>query len=229
MIGHMKSRFSFSLLPLLAAGLLLLSTSCNKTTTETEADARRTTNKAEQELAELREWAKDKANDVDSTADRKGPQIKDEFKQRSAELEANLDSLSEESKAEYKELKRRFENWQSHNKQRSDMPLQPEKLDSITALLLGSNAALDITWVPTQVRSKYETFIKNVRQHQSSWTAADWDYVDAVYREMNLKKDPLEDNLSPADRLRIKGLQAEYLALEAKKDAKDLHQQVKDN
>ncbi|WP_066504931.1 hypothetical protein [Rufibacter sp. DG15C] len=225
----MKSRFSFSLLPIMAAGFLCFGTSCNKTTSETEADARRTTNKAEQELAELREWAKDKAKDVDSTAERKGPQVKEEFKQRSAELEANLDSLSEESKEEYKELKRRFENWQSQNKQRSDMPLQPEKLDSITALLLGSSAALDITWIPTQVRSKYETFTKNVRQHQSSWTASDWDYVDAVYREMNIKKDPLEDNLSPADRLRIKGLQAEYLALEAKKDAKDLHQQIKDN
>ncbi|GAA4315791.1 hypothetical protein [Nibribacter koreensis] len=224
----MKSRFSFSLLPLLAAGILFLGTSCNKTASEAEADAQRTTNKAEQELAELREWAKDKANDVDSTADRKGPQVKEEFKQRSAKLEANLDSLSAESKEEYKELKRRFENWQSHNKQRSDMPLQPEKLENFTFLLLGSKVALDVTWAPGQVRNKYETFLTNVRQRQSGWTAADWDYVDAVYRQMNAKKDPLEDNLSPADRLRIKGLQAEYLALEAKKDAKDLHQQLKD-
>ena len=224
----MKSRFSLSLLHLAAAGLLLTTAACNKTPNEREAAAERTTNKAEQELAELREWAKDKANDADSTAERKGPEVKEEFKQRSAELEANLDSLSAESKEEYKELKRRFENWQSHNKQRSDMPLQAEKLDSITALLLGSKATLDITWAPTQVRSKYETFITNVRRHQSSWTASDWDYVDAVYRQMNEKKEPLEDNLSPADRLRIKGLQAEFLALEAKKDAKDLHQQIKD-
>ncbi|QHL87146.1 hypothetical protein GU926_06755 [Nibribacter ruber] len=224
----MKSRFSFPFLPLLAAGLLLASTGCNKTSSEAEADAHRAGSKAEQELAELREWAKDKANDADSTADRKGPEIKEEFKQRSAALEANLDSLSEESKEEYKELKRRFENWQSHTTQRSQMPLRASKLDSITVLLMGSKTAMDSTWAPTKVRDKYEIFIRNVRQHRGNWTASDWDYVDAVYRQLNEKKDPLEDNLSPADRLRIKGLQAEYLALEAKKDITDLHQQLKD-
>jgi hypothetical protein len=51
--------------------------------------------------------------------------------------------------------------------------------------------------------------------------------VDHIYGRLNDRKQQVESAIPAADRLKIKTLQAEYLALEAGSDAKDLYQHVK--
>ena len=80
---------------------------------------------------------------------------------------------------------------------------------------------------PLSPREAYLTFIGVVRARKTRWTQDDWDYVDHVYSRLNDRKRQVDSALSTSDLVKIKTLQAEYLALEAGSDAKDLYQEVK--
>ncbi|WP_181305883.1 DUF6565 domain-containing protein [Rufibacter sp. XAAS-G3-1] len=211
----------------LATGALLLTllggTSCERTSSNETNDQPRT--RAEQDLAELREWMKDKT-DSTKNPDTRWPQVKEEFKEKTAQLDSRMDSLSAKSKEEYKELRREYLNWEARNQQRVEMPLSPETLQRFEEELFGSANALDATFTAPQMREAYTQFLQNVRARRTTWTAADWDYVDELYSRLNQKKNLVEDQISAKDKLRIKALQAEFLALEAQKDAKDLYREI---
>ena len=66
-----------------------------------------------------------------------------------------------------------------------------------------------------------------VRAKKKNWNQNDWDYVDYIYRQLNKRKGEIDASISSADNLKIRSLQAEYLALEAGHDAKDLINTVK--
>ncbi|MGV3539166.1 MAG: hypothetical protein ACO1OQ_05105 [Rufibacter sp.] len=223
-------RFRFSVLRQLLLGLILFVLAACGRTTEEESDATALTtaeNKVEQEFAQLKDWVNEKANHVDSTAQEKWPSVKAEFKERSAKLESRLDSLSAKSKEEYKELKFKIENWDTRNELRHQVPLHAETLQRFKAELLGSANALDTIWSATAVSDIYSHFVQNVRNRRTTWTAADWDYADEIYQQMNQKKDAVEREIPAKDKLKIKALQAEYLTLETGRDAKDLFKAVK--
>ncbi|MBA9075734.1 MULTISPECIES: hypothetical protein [Rufibacter] len=220
----MRSQFS-CLYPFLFCATLLLTAACDRPSDQTAVT--QTENKVEEELADFRNWVAAKTAKADSTADDKWPEVKEEFKQRSARLDARLDSLSATSKEEYKELRRKFNNWEASSQQRAEMPLHGETLRRFKTELLGSPTALDSIWAPDRVHDTYATFLQNVRKNRSGWTAADWDYVDEIYQQMSHKKDAVERNISPGDKLKIKALQAEYLTLETGHDAKGLFKAVK--
>ncbi|WP_062542317.1 DUF6565 domain-containing protein [Rufibacter tibetensis] len=204
---------------------LLAGTSCERTSNSDSTT--QASNKAEEDLADLREWVKDKTRKTDSTLLEKGPQVREGFKERTARLDAKLESLSEKSKEEYKELRREYENWETRNQQRSATPLHPETMKRMETELFGSATSLDVAIPANQMREVYTQFLQNVRIRRASWTASDWDYVDDIYTRLNQKKDQVEDQLTANDRIKIKALQAEYLTLEARKDAKDLLREIK--
>ncbi|KAA6435838.1 hypothetical protein FOE74_07860 [Rufibacter glacialis] len=207
--------------------VLLGGTACERTSPSNNDPNNQPQNRAEADLAELREWVKDKTEKTDSTLLEKGPKVREEFKQRSSQLDTRLDSLSEKSKEEYKELRRKYENWEARNQQRGEVPLHQETLRRIETELFGTPNALEVQIPADQMRDVYTQFLQNVRQRRTTWTASDWDYVDAIYRRLNEKKDLVEAQIPTNDKLKIKALQAEYLTLEAGKDAKDLYREMK--
>ncbi|MBC3541456.1 DUF6565 domain-containing protein [Rufibacter sediminis] len=220
---------------LLAAGALVISllggTACERTSPNNNDPGNPPRTRAEEDLAELREWMKDKTDstgrEADTASSRRWPQVKEEFKEKTAQLDTRMDSLSEKSKAEYKELRRKYENWEARNQQRSQMPLQQETLRRFETEFFGTPNALEVQMPANQMRDTYVQFLQNVRARRANWTAADWDYVDEIYSRLNQKKDLVEDQLSGQDKLKIKALQAEYLTLETTKDAKDLAKEIK--
>ncbi|AKQ46131.1 hypothetical protein TH63_11600 [Rufibacter radiotolerans] len=218
---------SFKTLGAATLFLLLGSMACERTSPTNQNPENQPRTRAEKDLAEFREWVDEKTNKADSTTAQNWPEVKEEFKQRSAQLEERADSLSKESKAEYKELRRRFENWETRNQQRSQVPLHPETLARFEQELFGAANALESNWTAAQMREIYTQFVQNVRARRASWTASDWDYVDEIYRQLNLKKDQVEAQIPGKDKLKIKSLQAEYLTLETGKDAKDLLKEFK--
>ncbi|KAA5546452.1 hypothetical protein [Adhaeribacter rhizoryzae] len=193
----------------------------NDTTTVT----RRTT-KASDELEEFRGWVKNKADRTDSAARENWPEVKEDFKRRTARLDSKADSLSAEARAEYNRLKAEYQIWEEKNAQRASQPLDPNKLRQWEQELLGPTKELT-TLTAADMRETYLLFMGIVRAKKNKWTQDDWDYVDNVYARLNDRKEELEGGLSTADRLKIKSLQAEYLALEATHDAKDLYQHVR--
>ncbi|MGV3503081.1 MAG: hypothetical protein ACO1O1_05200 [Adhaeribacter sp.] len=225
------------LLPILFCGLLtgLLpacetrKTTTQTTTTEVAGDDTtrvvRKESKASRELDELQAWVQDKAQRTDSTTRENWPKVKEEFRQRAARLDTKVDSLSAEGKAEYADLKRRYESWETRQERRTSQPLEAAKVQQWEKDLLGNKNLASLQAI--DMRETYLTFMGVVRARKTRWTQDDWDYVDHVYSRLNDRKRQLETALSTSDRLKIKTLQAEYLALEAGSDAQDLYQGVK--
>ncbi|PIQ20544.1 MAG: hypothetical protein COW65_14425 [Cytophagales bacterium CG18_big_fil_WC_8_21_14_2_50_42_9] len=179
-----------------------------------------------EDLAEFRAWVNDKANRVDSSADKNWPKVKEEYKVRTTRLESRMDSLSAQSKQEYAELKTKYQNWESKKERRESQPLQPDKIQEWQQQLLGANTNLASLTAP-DMRETYLLFMGIVRAKKQRWTQEDWDYVDHVYSQLNNRREQVESGISTADRIKIKSLQAEYLALEASGDVKDLYNHVK--
>jgi hypothetical protein len=215
----------------LVAGLLLACetrTTTTQTTTGETGDTAvviRKETKASRELEDFKAWVNNKAQRTDSSSKENWPKIKEEFRQRAARLDSKADSLSAEGKAELQELKSKYQGWEAQKDKRTSQPLDPAKLQKWEQDLLANKKVAAIT--APEMREMYLTFMGVVRAQKRRWSQEDWDYVDHVYSRLNERKQQVESAIPAADRLKIKTLQAEYLALEAGSDAKDLYQHVK--
>lgn len=180
---------------------------------------------AARELDDLEAWVNKQANQTDSSVKENWPQVKAEFKERSARLDSKMDSLSAETKAEYAALKAKYQDWEAKKEKRENRPLEPAKVQQWQKELLGDNTNL-AALTAADMRETYLLFMGTVRAKRTRWTQEDWDYVDHIYSQLNDRKQEVESSLSTTDRIKIKSLQAEYLALEAGSDAKDLYKHV---
>lgn len=219
-------------------GLLLWSCEGNRTAENTEeitvdvperqdtARVERTGRTVNERLESLRGWMNEKVERGDTAIQREMPQIKEDFRRRSSEIEKNLDSLSADSKAEYNRLKQRYERWESRQERRENTPLDAAELSQWREQLLREFD--DINSIsPQNVREAYLTFMGVVRAKRQNWTQSDWDYVDNVYGQLNQRRRQIEGQMSNSDKLKIRALQAEYLSLEGAADAKSLMQDMR--
>ncbi|WP_115374626.1 hypothetical protein [Adhaeribacter pallidiroseus] len=181
---------------------------------------------AVKELKKFKDWVNQKANKVDSATNENLPEIQAEFKRKTAHLEKGLDSLSKDAKAEYLATKAKYKAWEAQNKERTSKPLQAGEIKKRQKQLLGEYQNLN-SINATNVCEAYLVFMGMVRAKKHNWDQNDWDYTDYVYRQLNNRKQEITTSISTNDELKIKSLQAEYLALEAGKDAKDLIKAVK--
>lgn len=182
---------------------------------------------AEQQLDEFRGWLNRQADKGDTAIERNWPKVKEELRQRNAQLEQNFDSLSEKSKQEYKDLKARYERWEARQERRQQQPLDPSKLNNLKSKLLREYSNIEkIT--AGNIREAYLTFMGTVRAQRRNWTQDDWDYVDYVYSQLNERRGQIEGQISTGDNLKIRALQAEYLTLEGTADTQSAIRGTKD-
>ena len=208
--------------------LLLWGCEGNRTAQETEeitvdvpadtARVERTGRTVGERLESLRGWMNEKVERGDTAIQREMPGIKEDFKQRSAEIEQNLDSLSADSKAEYARLKERYERWENRQERRLNTPLDRAELEQWEEQLLREFKETG-NIAPQDMREAYLTFMGVIRAKRRNWTQHDWDYVDNVYGQLNQRRGQVENQISNSDKLKIRALQAEYLTLEGAADA----------
>lgn len=192
-------------------------------TAESEDTARvvRTGNTAEDELEEFRAWLNRQTEKGDTAIRREWPQVREELRERNAKLEQKFDSLSEQSKEEFRTLQGRYERWEDRQERRQSQPLEPAKVTQWQNQLLDEYKNLN-SIQPENIREAYLTFMGEVRTKRSNWTQNDWDYVDYVYSQLNQRRREIENQLRTSDKLKIRTLQAEYLALEGSADTQDM-------
>lgn len=192
-------------------------------TAEGEDTARviKTGNTAEDELEAFRAWLNRQTEKGDTAIRREWPQVREELRARNARLEQKFDSLSEQSKEEFRTLQGRYERWEERQERRQDQPLEPAKITQWQNQLLDEYKNLDRIQ-PENIREAYLTFMGKVRAKRSNWTQDDWDYVDYVYSQLNQRRRQIESQLRTSDKLKIRTLQAEYLALEGSADTQDM-------
>ena len=199
----------------------------NTTTPDTDTIVVSRRNKeVARELNDFKNWVNNKANKVDSATNKNLPQVQAEFKKRTAHLEKGIDSLSADAKAEYQRAKVKYKEWEEQNKERTSQPLQAAQIKKYRKQLLGEYQNLN-SIKGDNAREAYLVFMGMVRAKKKNWNQNDWDYVDYIYRQLNKRKGEIDASISSADNLKIRSLQAEYLALEAGHDAKDLINTVK--
>ncbi|WP_018478575.1 hypothetical protein [Pontibacter roseus] len=196
------------------------------TTEQDTAQVVRSGRTVDDRLESLRGWMNEKVEQGDSSIQREWPDVKDDFRRRTAEIDQNLDSLSVESKAEYARLKQRYERWENRQERRQDTPLDVQELQQWQEQLLREFEDVD-SISPQNVREAYLTFMGVVRAKRQNWTQNDWDYVDHVYGLLNQRRRQIEGEMSNSDKLKVRALQAEYLSLEGAADAKSLMQNMR--
>ncbi|GAA4438199.1 hypothetical protein GCM10023188_33270 [Pontibacter saemangeumensis] len=183
----------------------------------------KTGNTAEDELEEFRAWLNRQTEKGDTAIRREWPAVREELRERNARLEQKFDSLSAESKEEYRELQSRYERWEERQERRQQQPLAPAELAQWRERLLRDYQNLDKV-KPENIREAYLTFMGEVRTNRRTWTQNDWDYVDYVYSQLNQRRGEIEGQLRTADKLKIRTLQAEYLTLEGAADTQSMLQ-----
>lgn len=176
---------------------------------------------AQGKLEELRAWMNEKVERGDTAIRNDWPQTREKLRERNTQIERGFDSLSTESKEEYKRLKSRYSRWEERQERRQQIPLDPQKVTQWKEELLREFAAPDAI-TSQNVREAYLTFMGVVRAKKQNWTDSDWDYVDHVYSQLNQRRRGLEGSISAGDKLKIKALQSEYLTLEGAADAQSL-------
>jgi hypothetical protein len=181
---------------------------------------------AEDRLEELRGWMNEKSSSADTAIRRDWPEVREKFRQRTAELDKNVDSLSAESREEYNQLKERYRTWEEREQRRQQTPLDKAKLAQWQEQLLREYK--DVKKItPQNVREAYLTFMGVVRAKRRNWTQSDWDYVDNVYGQLNQRRSEIEGQIASGDNLKIRTLQTEYLALEGSADASSMIQGIR--
>ncbi|MEJ8757071.1 hypothetical protein WG947_08695 [Pontibacter sp. H259] len=199
-------------------------TTTTTTTTEREEDTAlvaRTGETTEEKLERLRGWMNEKKDRTDTAIRSNWPQTREELRRINKDIESNFDSLSAESKEEYRQLKSRYESWEAQQERRQQRPLNAAKITTWKDQLLREYK--DINQIkPANIREAYLTFMGTVRIKKNNWTQDDWDYVDHVYRALNDRREQIESQIATGDRLKIRALQAEYLALEGAADTESM-------
>ena len=181
----------------------------------------RTGETAEQKLERLRGWMNEKAGSTDTAIRDNWPKTKEELRRINQDLERNVDSLSAESKEEYRQLKERYQRWEERQDRRLQQPLDATQVEQWQEQLLREHKDVNAI-AANNMREAYMTFMGTVRAKRRNWTQNDWDYVDYVYSSLNERMRRVEGQIPTADKLKIRTLQAEYLALEGSADTRSM-------
>jgi hypothetical protein len=106
-------------------------------------------------------------------------------------------------------------------------PLDTVALTQFTNELLGTYASVE-KLTPLSIEPAYTQLLRQTRAKRRDWTQRDWDYATSVYKRLNDRFKEIRLDVVGRDELRIRGLQAEFVAMEAGRDVKDLGEAVKE-
>lgn len=168
----------------------------------------------EGEVNEFRSWVNMQTSRLSERTEEDWKQTKEEFRQRTAELDQKQDKLSDRLKADYQQIK---EDFQERERERDQMAERRTQSMEWERELLGTYA--DAASVNAgNIRQAYITFLENVRSKRSNWDNEDWEMAKLVLEELNKRKDAVEGDISTEDEVKIKALQMEFTALETGDD-----------
>lgn len=190
-----------------------------------------TLNQAEQDLVELRNWMGNKFDQAAAATADERAELRREFNDLSARVERGVDNLAEESKEEYKELRARFDEWETEQARREEeerqnqSALDPNREREWTSQLMGSSFESINSISADQIDEAYVSFMENVRDKRSNWSDSEWEYAQAVLDRLKERKHQLGSSLSTEDRLKVEALEVEFGTL---KTASDVKEEIKD-
>ncbi|CAN5902599.1 hypothetical protein BH24BAC1_BH24BAC1_33590 [soil metagenome] len=182
--------------------------------------------RAEQDLEELRTWVDTKLNRAGEVTREDRAQVKEQFNRLAAKVEEGASKLSEQSKADYKDLRSRYNQWEAKQQDLATIYLDKEELARWQAQLLGPHQNIPKIKA-ANLRDAYVTFIENVRERRRAWQPEDWVYAEEVLGRLNDRKDQVEPSLSTREIIKIQAVRTEFGTLQAGRKTKDLYKEMK--
>ena len=137
-----------------------------------------------------------------------------------------LDTLADRAANKLRVAGRRAARFDSASRARTRQPLNEAATATFTSQLLGRYAAVEQLTLTT-IEPAFVQFMQQVRARRRQWTQRDWDYATAISRRLNAQFRALRLDIKGRDELHIRALQAEFTALETRRDVKDLGNAVK--
>ena len=137
-----------------------------------------------------------------------------------------LDTLADKAADKLRTAGQRTAEYNREARARKSQPLNAAAEATFTSELLGTYADLN-TITPDNVAEAYTQFMRQVRAKRRTWTQRDWDYADAIFKRLNERRRAIRLDVRASDDVRVKALQAEYLALENGRDVKDIGEAIK--
>lgn len=187
--------------------------------TQTETNHQPQDPAAEQDLKQLREWVQLQSDKISMTTRAEWPSIKSEFARQASKIEGGFQSLSDQSKREFLELKTKFENLETKPLY-DEIPLQTEEVKLREKDLLGVYSNIQ-NIKPTQMAQAYLAFIHSVRAKRQTWIPRDWDYAEYVLQKLASRKAAIEDKLNTLDEVKIRAWTGEFYTLRAGREFKE--------
>ena len=138
-----------------------------------------------------------------------------------------LDTLADRAGDRLEHAGSRAADYTATARARNREPLNPAAEAAFTTELLGTYASIE-QLTPQSIEPAYTQLLRQTRAKRREWTQRDWDYATSVYRRLNNRLKEIRLDVIGRDELRIRGLQAEFVAMEAGRDVKDLGQAVKE-
>ncbi|MFC5271730.1 DUF6565 domain-containing protein [Adhaeribacter terreus] len=210
---------------LVTAGLIFGSTACSKSErVETETTVENTgteiKNESEEAYNNFKNWIDEKERDTayvyDSDRDwtEEISDREEAYNERVAALDKNAKYYDDARRAEIEEMKTRYNtSWQtrratyaSYGKADSLRPVYlttPEKAEDLNAL------------TPANIRAAYENFVAKVQENKETYTNADWQVVDAMWSDLDDRKNAIQEQLSAKDKYEIGKAKTKYQAMKA--------------
>ncbi|QIL76690.1 hypothetical protein [Hymenobacter sp. HDW8] len=138
-----------------------------------------------------------------------------------------LDTLADRAGDRLDRASGRAADYTATARARNRQPLDPAAEATFATDLLGSYAAID-QLTAQNIEPAYTQLLRQTRAKRRQWTQRDWDYATSIYRRLTDRFKAVRLDVVGRDELRIRGLQAEFVAMEAGRDIKDLGEAVKE-
>ena len=114
------------------------------------------------------------------------------------------------------------------NRARRAQPLDAQREMTMCANLLGPYSGKLAQLTPATLAGAYAQLVRETRPRHAQWTPRDWDYARAVYQRLNAELKRVRLDLPAREELKIRARQAEFVAMQAKRTAKELGAAVKE-
>jgi hypothetical protein len=136
------------------------------------------------------------------------------YNERVSAVDQYSSGYDEERKAEIQQMKTQYDSSWTHMKSTyasygKARTMRPE-------LLSIGETATDLSSInPTNIRTTYENFIKQVETNKASYTNDDWKVVGMAWNELDNRKNEIQSQLSAKDKYEIGKAKTKYMSMKS--------------
>ncbi|NML65797.1 hypothetical protein HHL22_11330 [Hymenobacter sp. RP-2-7] len=140
---------------------------------------------------------------------------------------AKLDTAARNGGRTLHRLGRQAVAYDAANRARRATPLSPREQRIMDQQLLGGYADHIGELTVQTIAGAYGELLRATRVRQGGWQLRDWDYAQNTYQRLNQQLARIRLDLPARSEVRIRAWQAEFVALRARRTAKDLQTATK--